>query len=214
MRHLAFLFIFIFFSQMCLSEKYQVLEINEGNYIVVNKKRHVKEKDFFDDNDKLMLTANQVVAVRNVRTKRRSVIIGKNYLDKGRKTLSDYLFPKKEGAVRGSLGSIKEFIGEELFWVDSLAIQTKLPPLAERKFVLEIMLPEGQIAERFLKTEKKGTRICFDSKDIWGDSIPSPIIVNLKVGTFDKYTSEGTYEIICSGIKLTPLKNTKKDEED
>lgn len=213
MKHLAFLFAFMVFSHICYGEKYQVLEINEGGYIVVNKKRHVKELEFFDDGDKLTLSANQVVAVRNVKTKRRSIIIGKNYLERGSKTLSNYFFPKKTGAVRGVEG-IREYIGKELYWIDSLAIQTKLPPSIERCFVIEIIQSDGQIVERPLKSEKKGTRICFDSKEIWGDGIPSPILINLKVGTIDKYTLEGKYEMICTGIKLIPLNKIKKDEED
>ena len=213
MKQLFMALIGVLLPHFCMAEKYQVLEVNEGDYIVV-KKRQVRVRDFFDDGDELSLSATQVVAVRNVKTKRRSVIIGKNFVERGRKTLKSYFFPTRNTVSRDYYDGLRDFIGDELVWVDSLAIQTKLPPSYERVFVMEILLDDGSIVERFLNSEKKCTRICFDSQSIWNDSIPHPLIFNLKAGTYDKYTQEGKYETICTNVKLTPLTCLKKDEED
>lgn len=192
----------------CYAQKYVIIKISDKTPLMYQKKS-VFVGDTIQDKYSLQLKKGQVVVLKDVQTQLPLCPIkGDKYLARNCKSLREYFFPTRHGATRGMESvRLKETIGEEILWVDSMLVPTMYIPdrFAQRYFVMEIEgEPKGVV--HVLPGVRNNTSILFSHEQIFGTDEPHEIYFNLRVGNgyLNEYLEKS--ELVLEHVKLTPIK--------
>lgn len=189
--------------------KYVIIKISDNKPLICGK-RQVTVGDTILTTSELRLGRDQIVRLKDLRTQLPLYPIkGEKYVAKNCTTLKQYLFPRHYGATRGHIETdyLRESIGDELLWVDSMMVTTIYTPDRDglRYFIMEIE-DEQDGGIRFLTGMNNNTSIVFSKEQIFGDKEPYELFFNLRVGNgaVNEYLEKS--EIVLEHVKLIPIK--------
>lgn len=185
---------------------YVVLSINNDTPVVYKNKTIFRGDTILLD-EKLELCENQIVILKNACDQTKKYIKGKDYTRWKCKTLWDYLFPLKKRITRDNEpeNHLREIIGGELLWVDSLQINTIYNPNDQRYFVMEVVGDSSNIG-RFLPSDiPNNTKFILTKELLWGKEAPKELYFNLRVGYGYWYDYKEESNIIVKNVKLIPF---------
>lgn len=193
------------FAITATAQKYVIIKIND-NQPLMYENRPVFQGDTIIDTYKLKIGKTQIVQLKDLRTQLPLYPIrGEKYVAKNCASLKQYLFPKRQGATRGTPGErLKDIVGDELEWVDNMTVITSYTPDREgmRNFIMEI---EGQEGVRFLNGVTNNTAIVFSKDNIFGLEDPHEIYFNLWIGNGSVNEYKDNSEMVLEHVKLIPI---------
>lgn len=199
---IALLSVFVFSAN---AQKYVIIKINDNQPLLYGS-GYVAQGDTIIDTSKLKIGKDQIVQLKDLRTQMPLYPIkGEKYVARNCTSLKQYLFPKHQGATRGTPGErLKDIVGNELEWVDSMMLMTYYTPDREglRHFIMEI---EGQDGIRFLYGITNNTAIVFSKEQIFESEEPHELYFNLWIGNGSINEYKENSECVLEHVKLIPI---------
>lgn len=187
------------------AQKYVIIKINDNQPLLYGN-GYVAKGDTIVDTSKLQIGKNQIVQLKDLRTQLPLYPIkGEKYVARNCTSLKQYLFPKHQGATRGTPGDcLKDIVGDELEWIDNMMMMTYYTPDREgmRHFIMEI---EGQDGIRFLYGVTNNTAIVFSKEQIFGPKEPHELYFNLWIGNGSINEYKENSECVLEHVKLVPI---------